>query len=161
MNKPKVYRPRNWLFEVLVVAEGVALVLLWSLILGSWKAGVFAGACTYLLLANLLRRSFQKHHRRGIAFFKSGRWSEAEKAFTESYEFFTAHPWIDKYPFISMLSSNAVPYRHMALNNMGICRLNRNEPEKALEAFELLRELNPDYPMLDKTISTIKEHLSA
>lgn len=87
MNKAKVYRPRNWLYEVLVVAEGVLLVLLWSLILGSWKPGVLAGACTYLLLASILRKSFQKHHRRGIAFLKSCSWSEAEKAFSESYDF--------------------------------------------------------------------------
>lgn len=60
-----------------------------------------------------------------------------------------------------MLSSNAVPYSHMALNNIGICRLNMNEPEKELEAFELIRKLSPDYPMIDKTISTIKEQLSA
>lgn len=155
----KIIRPRNYFYEFLVFANGLALVGIWWIILRSVREAIMAGCVSYLILARVLRYGFQKHHRRGMKLVREKNYSAAAAAFQQSYEFFQKHPAVDKYRFITMFSSNAIPYQQMALNNMGLCYLHMEENIKALGAFKNLAALNMDFPNVTKVIEEIQKNI--
>lgn len=159
MEQIKIIRPRNYLYEFLVILNGLVLIGIWWIVLQSPRKAMLAGCLSYLVLAWCLRLIFQKHHRNGMKFLRAKNYSNAAAAFQTSHDFFEKHPAIDKYRFITMFSSNAIPYQQMALNNMGICYLYMDEAGKALEAFKNLAELNSNYPYITKIIEEIQKHI--
>jgi tetratricopeptide (TPR) repeat protein len=160
MEKVKTIRPRNWLYEWIVIAEEVIIFAIWLMILKSWPHAVIMGGLTYLTLAWTLRLTLQRHHRKGMKYLQQGNYEAASKAFESSYTFFTTHSWIDRYRFITMFYSNAVPFRQMALNNLGLCYLYMNEGAKALEVFQKLAEINPDYQNITRAINELQTHIA-
>ena len=159
MEQRKTIRPRNYLYEGLIIVEELIIVGIYWFVLGSWKYALVAGGITYLVLAWTLRLSLQRYHRKGMKLLHNKQNPDAVLAFQSSYDFFSRYPWIDKYCFITMFSSNAIPYRQMALNNMGICYLYMEQNQKALETFQKLAQLNPDFPNIAKTIDEISKHM--
>lgn len=95
----------------------------------------------------------------GMKFLQAKNYSDAAAAFQRSHDFFEKHASIDKYRFITMFSSCAIPYRQMALNNMGLCYLHMGEDAKALDIFRKLAELNSNYPYITRTIEEIQKHI--
>jgi tetratricopeptide (TPR) repeat protein len=155
----KMIKPRNYLYEFLVILNGLVLIGIWWIILQSARKAMLAGCVSYLILAWCLRFTFQKHHMNGMKFLQAKNYSDAAAAFQRSHDFFKKHPSIDKYRFITMFSSSAIPYQQMALNNMGICYLHMGENAKALDAFKKLAELNSNYPHITKAIEEIQKHI--
>ena len=160
MEKVKTIRPRNWLYEGIIIAEEILILVIWLMILKSWPHAVIMGALTYFALAWTLRLTLQRHHRKGMKYMRQGNYEAAAKAFESSYTFFTTHSWIDRYRFITMFCSNAIPFRQMALNNLGLCYVYMNESAKALEALQKLAEINPDYPNITRTLKELQTHIA-
>lgn len=156
----KIIRPRNYLYEFLVILNGLILIGIWWIILQSLRKALMAGCISYLVLAWGLRLIFQKHHSKGMVFLQAKNYADAAAAFRQSQDFFEKHPAVDRYRFITMFSSSALPYQQMALNNLGICYLHLGENAKALEAFQKLADLNCNYPYIAKTIEEIQEHMT-
>ncbi len=159
MEKNKIIRPRNYLYEFIVIFIGLLLIGIWWIILRSTHKAILFGCLSYLILAWCLRFIFQKHHMNGMRFLRAKNYSHAAAAFQQSHDFFEKHAFIDKYRVITMLSSSAIPYQQMALNNMGICYLYMGEDAKALDVFKKLAELNSSYPYISKTIEEIEKHI--
>lgn len=159
MEQEKVIRPRNWLYELLACAELAFIIVIWQMVFHSWLFAFMFGGTTYLILAWTLRLTLQRHHRKGLKLLRQKKYKEAAAAFQNSFSFFTKHPWIDKYCFITMFSSNAIPYGQMAVNNLGICYLHMGEDAKALEAFTKLAELNHNYPNITVVIAEIQKRV--
>lgn len=159
MEQLKIVRPRNYWYEFLVILNGLVLIGIWWLILQSARKAMLAGCLSYFILAWSLRFAFQKHHMNGMKLMQAKNYHKAAVAFQQSQNFFEKHPAIDKYRFLTMFSSSAIPYQQMALNNLGICYLYMGEDAKALDAFKKLAELNSSYPYIDKTIKEIQSHI--
>lgn len=159
MEKKKIARPRNWLYEFLVILEGLLLIGIWCLFTDSLWDAITGGILTYFALAWILRLSLQRHHRRGVALMRHNQYEQASAAFQASYDFFTKYSWIDQYRFITMFYSNAIPFRLMALNNLGICYLHMGEDKKALETFSKLAELDSNCLNVSKTVEAIQKHI--
>ena len=159
MEQIKTIRPRNWLYELLVILELILIVGIWRVFSDSWKYAFVFGGLTYLTLAWSLRLTLQRHHRNGMKLLRQKHYEEAAAAFQNSCNFFSTYPWIDQYCFVTMFSSNAIPYQQMALNNLGICYLSMGEDEKALEAFKNLAALNSNYPNIRTVIEEIQKHI--
>ncbi len=79
------------------------------------------GALTYLIISQLLRRIIAREHRKGMLKIKLEAYEEAIPHFEKSYDFFKRNNWIDKYRFLTLLSSGKMPYKEMALNNIAFC----------------------------------------
>ena len=159
MDPYEVNRPRNYLYEGLVTLNGLILIAVWCFLLPTLRQAVMAGFATYLLLTGLLRLIFLKDHRAGMKLMRKKQYAEAAEAFSRSETYFKKHPNLDKFRFITVFSSSAVPYRQMALNNMGLCYLEAGEAFEALKAFRTLAELNPDFQNIEKTIKEIQREL--
>jgi len=159
MEQKKIIRPRNWFLELLVFLEAILIIVIWRIFSKSWATALFYGALTYLLLAWSLRRGLQRHHRRGMKFLRNQKYTEAAAAFQSSLAFYEKYPWVDKYRFITMFSSNAIPFQQMALNNLGICYLYMGNPEKAIAYFEQLAKLNNYHPNIMKILADIQKRI--
>jgi tetratricopeptide (TPR) repeat protein len=97
---------------------------------------VFAGAIIYLAISFLLRFGVPFHHRKGIALFKKDSFIEAIPFFEKSYAFFNRNKWIDKYRYITLLSSSRASYTEMALLNIAFCYGQSGDGKKSKEYYE-------------------------
>lgn len=157
MEKQKTIRPRNWLYELLIIAEVALLIALWQLYFRNWWKAALCGSATYLILAYTLRHILQMHHRQGIRFMRLGDFENALNAFQRSYDFFSKHYWIDRFRFITMFTSSAISFRDMALNNMGVCYLRLKQPQKAIEVLIKLKELDSNIPGIQQAIDAVNK----
>ena len=99
------------------------------------------GALTYLGLSFFLRNFVAKDHRDGMRLVKQNNFEDAISKFKKSVTFFTKNNWLDKYRFLTLLSSSKMTYKEMGLCNIAFCYSQTNNGEKAKEYYEqTLRE---------------------
>jgi tetratricopeptide (TPR) repeat protein len=115
------------------------LIFMALLIYGYYLAGnqdfIMYGALTYLVISFILRNSIPTDHRFGMALVKRNEFREAIPYFQKSYAYFSKHAWLDKFRFITLLSSSRMSYREMALNNIAFCYGQLGDEEKAKEYY--------------------------
>lgn len=104
---------------------------------------VFVGF-TYLLLSFALKNIFLKNHNKGIVLTKERKDIEAIISFEKSAHFFSKYPWMDRYRYITLLSSSTYSYREMALINIAFCFVQVDEIEKAEETYQTVLREYPD-----------------
>lgn len=99
------------------------------------------GAATYVLYSQICRRVVTKRARRGFRLMKQGAFSEAIAEYEAAYEFFSRHPWIDRFRYITLLSSSAYSYREAALCNIAFAYSQLGDGENAVKFYQrALRE---------------------
>ena len=109
-------------------------VLIWYQIFP--EVGFLLGALTYLILSFSLRMFIPKDQRNGMKNVRKGEYQAAIKDFEKSYEFFDQNEWVDKYRYITLLSSSKMAYREMALVNIAFCYSQLGQGTKAREYYE-------------------------
>ncbi len=101
------------------------------------------GAVSYLFLSFSLRNILARHHKAGIKFIRQKNFKTAIVAFQSSVDFFTKYKWVDKYRYLTILSSSAMCYREMGLCNIAYSYGQIGEGKKAKEFYE---KVLVDYP---------------
>lgn len=94
------------------------------------------GALTYLGLSFFLRNFIAKDHREGMRLVKKENFQEAIEKFERSVAFFAKNKWIDRYRFLTLLSSSKMTYKEMGLCNIAFCYSQTNQGEKAKAYYE-------------------------
>lgn len=97
----------------------------------------FYGLVSYLIISFSLRTFIPHSHNKGMKYVKKDKFSEAIPCFERSYDFFTKNNWVDKYRFITLLSSSAMSYREMSLTNIALCYAQLGDDEKAREYYQI------------------------
>ena len=87
---------------------------------GSDEPALWA-AMIYLILAYGLRYFVPIHHRKGLRELKQENYSQALLYFEKSIEYFTAHPWIDRFRVFTIFSASKLTYRQMGLMYKEMC----------------------------------------
>lgn len=141
-SKAPTVRQTNWIsiFPHLIIM-GI-IIFIWHYI-NPEKAFLY-GAFTYLLISFSLRYFIPKDHRMGIKNNNTEKFEAAILDFEKSYAFFKKHEWIDKYRFITLLSSSKMSYREMALANIGYCYSQMGNGIKSKEYYERTLKEFPD-----------------
>ena len=103
---------------------------------GSKEPFIFS-ALTYLILSFGLRNFVAKDHRQGMKLVNQHKYAEAIFFYKQSVEYFTRNSWIDKYRFLTLLSSSKLTYKEMGLCNIAFCYSQINNGQKAKEYYEL------------------------
>ncbi len=101
-----------------------------------FKDFVMAGLLIYFAIFFLLRFGVPFHHRKGVVLYKKGSFIEAIPFFEKSYSFFMRNKWIDKYRYITLLSSSRISYTEMALVNIAYCHGQVGNGAKSIEYYK-------------------------
>ena len=94
------------------------------------------GALTYLGLSFCMRKFVAHDHREGMRLVKQHNFTDAISKFEKSIDFFTKNNWLDKYRFLTLLSSSKMTYKEMGLCNIAFCYSQINNGQKAKEYYE-------------------------
>jgi tetratricopeptide (TPR) repeat protein len=78
-------------------------------------ASLASGAGIYLLYSLLSRRLVTRRIRRGFRLLKQQAFPEAIAEYEKAYDFFSRHAWLDRFRYLTVLSSSAYSYREAAL----------------------------------------------
>ena len=106
---------------------------------------ILYGALTYLALSFTLRNLIAKNHRLGIKkLVKQQKFQEAIPLFEKSVDFFTKNNWVDKYRYLTILSSSKMTYKEMGLCNIAFCYSQIGNIQKAKEYYEQTLKEFPD-----------------
>lgn len=109
-----------------------------------YKESFLLGVLSYVILSYILRNTIAKYHRKGIKQVRNQKFNEAISSFQKSVNFFTNHAWLDKYRFVTLLSSSKMTYKEMGLCNVAFCYSQINNGQKAKEYYELTLTEFPD-----------------
>lgn len=128
-----------FLIQMLIIAV-LVYVFNW---LGVFVPFFFA-AVTYALLTLVLRRAFSSNHRRGVRLMVSKKYTEAIGSFGKSIAYLNKNSWVDKYRFLTLLSSSKRSYREMALCNIAFCHTQIGNGQQAKQMYEAILQEFPD-----------------
>lgn len=94
------------------------------------------GSGTYLIMSFGLRYFVPRSHRIGMKMVNQQKFLDAITYFESSYDFFGRNNWIDKFRFVTLLSSSKTSYKEMALNNIAFCYAQAGNGLKSREYYE-------------------------
>ena len=139
-NVPTI-RQISWASVIFQLALIGLLVYIFQLL--DFGDPVIAAAIAYTILAFGLRNLFAKSHREGIKLVKRQKYIEALPLFEKSVAYFSQNKWVDKYRFITLLSSSRLTYREMGLCNIAFCY---SQTGNGLKAKEVYTQTLQEYP---------------
>ncbi len=128
-------------FEFLKFSSDMAIMITWG---------------TFIFFALFLRNIIAKNHRTGMRLFRAGKYKEAIKEFEKSFEFFSKYSWVDKFRFITMLSSSRMSYKEMALVNTAFSYSQIGKGKLAKDYYMKTLELFPDSQMAKSALKMIE-----
>lgn len=147
-------RQTNWLSSIpQLLLMGMFMA---SFYLAGSKEYFLYGAATYLVVSLVLKNALAKQHRLGIRLVKQNRFIDAIPCFSKSYSFFTRNEWVDKYRFLTMLSSSQMNYREMALCNIGFCYGQVGNRQQAIEYYEKALLEYPESGLAKASLAMLK-----
>ena len=113
-------------------------------------------AITYVAILFLLRTLIPPKHRKGVRLFKRKKFEEAIPCFQASYHFFSKHKWIDKYRYLTLLSSSRISYTEMALLNEAFCLTQIEKKKEATEKYEDVLKEFPESEIAQSALKLLK-----
>jgi tetratricopeptide (TPR) repeat protein len=134
------------------------LLFILSLIVRPLGIAIMTAMAVYLVLSYTLEHAIPHYHRKGIRLFKAEKDLQAIEEYKKSFDFFRRHTWIDRYRYITLLSSSRYSYTEMALVNIACCYLRLNNIELSKQYYHKALELFPDNEMAKRALNTIKEY---
>ena len=127
-------RQISWISIIPQIGFMLALIFIFDKL--NVNEPVLYGTITYLIISFSLRHFVPKSHREGMKLTKEHKFENAIESYKNSYNFFTEYNWIDKYRFITLLSSSKMNYREMALCNIAFCYSQIGNGLKAIEYYK-------------------------
>ena len=115
---------------------------------------------SYLIISISLRYLIPKSHRKGIKFTKEKKFENAIPEFEKSYHFFTQNNWIDKYRYITMLSSSKMNYKEMALCNIAFCHSQIGNGKQAIAFYEKALKEFPENGLAESGLKMLGSTIS-
>ena len=141
-SNPPVIKQVAWISLIPQIAFILFLIAVYNQF-GIKDSGLY-GALTYLFLSMSLRYFIPKNHREGMKLTKNNQFEKAISEYENSYAFFTKNSWIDKYRFITLLSSSKMNYREIALCNIAFCYSQIGNETKAIAFYKKTLEEFPE-----------------
>lgn len=141
-SKVPTVRQINWISIIPHLGVMGIVIFIWNLFYPN--ESVFLGAATYIFISYSLRTQIPKKHRAGMKLVKLEDFEKAIPYFERSYAFFKKYSWVDKYRFITFLSSSGMTYKEMALANIAFCYGQLGNGEQAKEYYKRVLQEYPE-----------------
>ena len=84
---------------------------------------------------------------------KTTQFEQAIQYFSNSYEFFKKNHWLDKYRYLTLLSSSSMSYKEMALINIAYCYNQLGNRKLSKESYEKTLD---EYPSNGMALASLK-----
>ncbi len=140
-NVPTI-RQISWLSFIFQLILVVLMTYLYHL--ASVDEAFIFGALTYSIVAFLFRNLIAKRHRQGMKLVRKQKFEEALPYFEKSVEYFSENRWVDKYRFLTLLTSSRMSYKEMGLCNIAFCYRQIGNGQKAKEYYEQVLKEFPE-----------------
>lgn len=152
-SKTPIVKQIAWLS---LLPQIIALAIFFFVIKSSgFKEPFLLAAILYFVIAMLLRYSISFHHRRGMSYLKKKKYKEAIEMYKKSYSYFSKHPWIDKYRFITLFSSSRISYTEMALLNIAFSYAQVGDGENSKKYYDKTLKEFPDSEIAKTSLNMI------
>lgn len=135
----------NWFAMIPQIAIMAIVITAWYFFYP--RESFLFGGITYIIISFSLRSLIPKAHLQGMKLVKSEKFEEAIPFFQKSYDFFNENIFLDKYRFVTLLSSSKMAYREMALVNIAFCYSQIGNGKKSREYYNRTLEEFPDNPL--------------
>lgn len=152
-NVPVVRSRLNWLYLLPQIILMYLLIRLFDEWTVEW--GWMIAIIVYLVLRFLLQSVVTKDHRKGIRKIQQLKFEEALVCFKNSADFFTKNSWVDKYRFITLLSSSKMSYREISLCNWAFCLSQMGKGEEAIILYQDILKEYPDNHLASTTLRVL------
>ena len=133
-NNIPMIRQVNWFAVTLQMTFMGILIVIYYLL--NIATPILWASLTYLILSYGLESFFTKDHKKGIKLIKSNNYLDAISSFEKSVTYFQTNQWIDKYRFLTLLSSSKLSYIEMDLNNIAFCYAQIGNGNKAKHYYQ-------------------------
>lgn len=154
-SKKPIVRQAAWLSLIPhLIVMGLLMFIFYQIFSSIETAAIYAVAA-YLIISLVLRSIIPHNHRKGVSLYRAGKYPQAAGEFEKSYHFFSRHSWVDKYRFITLLSSSRMSYTEMALINMAFCYAQSGNAELSKRYYDKAFELYPDSEMAKSALNMI------
>ncbi|MCM1183861.1 MAG: tetratricopeptide repeat protein [Roseburia sp.] len=153
--KPVIHQAA-WLSLIPQAALLAVLTLLFGIFIQPPARALQAAILVYFAAFLLLRNLVPRNHRKGMRLFKAGSYAQAIEEYQKSYDFFTKHAWVDKYRYITLMSSSRMSYREMALLNIAYCHAQLGNGAKAIACYEAVLREFPDSQMAQSALQMLR-----
>jgi tetratricopeptide (TPR) repeat protein len=146
----------------LIIPQFAAMILLAAILYiilrpPTWQLPIFISCGLYLLYSYGSRLLLIRPHREGIRLFNQRKYKEAIARFEESYRFFSAHSWIDRYRSLTLMTPAAMGFREMALINLAACYFLLGNTAKAKAYYEQALSEFPDSQMAKTALRQLEQ----
>ena len=140
-----------------VLAIAVLSAVAWPLLPPADRGrAVVVGAVVYLVFCQLMRRWLVRHHARGMAAYRGGRFAEAIAHFEASHRFFAGHRRLDAWRSVLFGVASRNPYRLIALGNMAYCHGQLGQGPRAVELYERVLTEAPDDAVARSSLNLLR-----
>jgi tetratricopeptide (TPR) repeat protein len=137
-----IVRQTAWISIIPQISFMTLLFIFW------WQLGFqnpfIIGALHYLAISWTLRLTIPRFHRKGIKLVKQKKFEEAIVLFEKSHHFFTKYNWIDRFRYLTLLSSSRYCYKEMAMTNIAYCYGQIGKGELCVKYYEQVLEKYPN-----------------
>ena len=135
-SKVPTVRQVAWISIIPQISFMGVLILVYSKLELELPETILCGSLTYLAISFCLRNLLTKNFIQGMKLVKQQDFSSAIPFFEKSVIFFTKNSWVDKFRFITLLSSSKMSYKEMGLCNIAFCYGQTGNGVKAKEYYE-------------------------
>ncbi len=145
-NTIMVVRQRSWLLTIPQVAILFLLIVLGYVLFkqqwGWWSLAV--GLYVFLIYRFIVRWAFMGDFYRARRKLVRGEYEEALRLYEKVYEFFSKHPWLDRFRYLILLTPSKRMIRETALNNIVYCYFQLGDKAKVKSALDRFLGEFPD-----------------
>lgn len=130
------------------IALFLHLVVLFAVCsLWGWAMGGRWFILSYVIYAVILLgipEIMASDHKRGMRLLKREEFGKAIPCFLASYDYFERNKWIDRFRYVTVMSSSKMSYREMALCNVAFCYGQMGNCERMREYYDRALRDFPD-----------------
>lgn len=119
------------------------------------RSAVMWGAIGYVICSYGSRYLVLRDHRAGIKATRAGEHEGAIQHFLASYEFFSSHPWIDRWRSVLLMSASGASYREMALINVAFCQAQLGRRDQARDMYTRVAAEFPGSPIATAALNLL------
>ncbi len=155
MRKFPVARQMSWQSIISQFILLAVFMVITDYIGGFSSLGLLIGVLIYALYYLLVKFTLEHNINDGLKLINKGEFNQAISKFEAAYEFFSRHPWLDRWRFL-FLHTSTLNYREMALINIAVCFSQTGDGKRSKQYYQRALAEFPDSMLAQVALKAIE-----